>query len=101
MKLTKNIISRDEALKLAPDYVAYNEAKVGGNYDLFDKMIKAFESMKRGKACITFHDGQYFKCKVTEFNENDMRADDGPFVRVSNGEYSWRCDGDRYAYPIK
>ena len=101
MKLTKNVISRDEAFKLAPDYVNWKEQKPPLQFSiLFNKIIPAFEKLKRGKAVITCHDSVYVKCKVTSINHNDIRAVDGPIVRIGNGEFTWRVDGCDYAYPI-
>ena len=105
MKLTKNIISREEALKLVPDYVTYIERyhlqlSSENRCQVFDKMIATFEKMKRGQKCITFCDGVYLKVKVSKVDSTSYMAVDGPVIRVSNGEYSWRVDGDGYAFPI-
>ena len=94
--LTKNIISRDEALALVADYVAFVE----GDFDKFDVVDAAFSQLRRGQQVISYFDGHFVKAKVTSVNHNDLRAIDGPVVRVSNGEYSWRVDGDRYAFPV-
>jgi hypothetical protein len=98
MKLTKNVISRAEALKLAPDYVKF----VDGNYDAWGRVLTVFNTLKRGQKVLTFTDAgnAFVICKVTSMNSNDYRAVDGPVVRVGNGEFTWRVDGDRYAYPI-
>jgi len=99
MKFTKNIISRDEAFNLAPDYVNYIENK---DFDiLFDIIMPSFEKMKRGHTGITFCDGVYLRIKISSLDSKSYMAVDGPVVRVSNGEYSWRVDGDGYAFPIK
>ena len=58
------------------------------------------EKLKRGKPAVTFYEGVYLQVKVSSINHNDFRAVDGPIVRVGNGEFTWRVDGDRYAYPI-
>lgn len=95
MKLTKGIISRAEALAVSKDYVAFVE----GDFDKFETVNSAFESLRRGQRVITYVDGQFVRAKVSSINHNDFRAIDGPVVRVSNGECSWRVDGDHYAYP--
>ena len=96
-KMTKGIISRDEAIAISPDYVKFIE----GDYDIFqEKVLVAFEGLKRGQECITYIDGKFVRVKVTSMNYNDFRAVDGPIVRVGNGEYTWRVDGDKYAYPV-
>lgn len=96
MKLTKNLITREQALAISADYVAYVE----GDFDKWDAVNTAFEKLKRNQSVITYVDGQFVRAKVTSINHNDFRAVDGPIVRVSNGEYSWRVDGDRYAFPL-
>ena len=104
MELTKNIISRDEALKISPDYVAFIErssAEFEVRMELKTKIYDIFNKMKRGQKAITFNDGKFIKVKVTSVNNNDWRAIDGPIVRVGNGEYTWRVDGAQYAFPIK
>lgn len=99
MKLTKNLITRDEALQLAPDYVKAVEGK--GDFDtMMDKVLPKFEKLKKGQACITCEDGQFVKVKVSSVKRDCIQAVDGPVVRVGNGEYTWRVDGCDYAYPI-
>ena len=96
-KLTKGIISRKEAEKLAPEYVRFAADR---NWDDLSTVLSAFEKLRRGQECITYLDGQFMKVKVSTISHNDIRALDGPVVRVSNGEYSWRVDGNGYAFPI-
>jgi len=103
MKITKNIISRDEALKISPDYVEFVEGKIKGKrfYDNISKVLDICNTMKRGQKAITFIGGKFIKVKVTSVNHNDWRAIDGPIIRVGNGEYTWRVDGDKWAFPDK
>jgi hypothetical protein len=96
MKLTKGIITRDEALAISTDYVRFAEEH---DFDAFDVVEEEFYKLKRGQTIITYLDGQFVKAKVSSINSNDFRAIDGPIVRVSNGEYSWRVDGSGYAFP--
>lgn len=96
MKLTKGVISRAEALKVSPDYVAFVE----GNFDVYNKIIPFFEGLRKNQAVITYVHGQFVRAKITSINGNTYQAVDGPVVRVSNGEYSWRVDGSHYAYPL-
>lgn len=98
--VTKNIITRAEALKLAPAYVEFIEATGMNCFDKLDAFEPAFRAMKRGHKAITFTNNKYVKVKVTSVNSNDFRAEDGPVVRVGNDEFTWRVDGDKYAYPI-
>lgn len=96
MKLTKNAISRTTALLISPAYVAFIE----GNHDKWEAVNADFEKLKRNQHVITFHDGQYYACTITSIKHDDMRAVDGPVVRLTNGEFSWRVDGDRYCAPV-
>ena len=104
--LTKGVITRDEALKLCPDYVAFVEQHTLSdaildpfmwNYEQTDKHGQATSGVKVGQQAITCHDGQYVRVKVTSIQQAHHESD-GPTVRVSNGEYSWRVDGYKYAY---
>ena len=100
-KLTKGVISRAEAVKLAPDYVKVSEQATGWGNILFDKIMPVFEKLKRGQEALTFIDGVYVPVKVSSINSKTWQAIDGPVVRVSNGEMTWRVDGDRYAFPLE
>jgi len=96
MRITKNIISREEAEAISSDYVSFVE----GDFDAYDKVNEEFEKLKRGQTVITYDEGKFIKAKVSSIDQYSIRAIDGPVVRVSNGEYSWRVDGNKYAYPI-
>ena len=96
MKITEDIISRDEAAKLAPDYVAFCEGE-RGKFELVDAVC---QDIKRGQKVVTCVEGVYIKAKVTSVNHNDFRAIDGPIIRVGNSEYTWRVDGDKWCYPL-
>ena len=101
-KLTKGIITRDEAFKLAPDYVKMVESNYGDTFhDFWEKVHDAMSKLKKGQAVITHHreSNQYLKAKVTMVDNKSYQAVDGPVIRVSNGEYSWRCDGSENCYP--
>jgi len=106
MKLTKGVISRDEAAVLAPDYVKYRDIMDStGEYprefdELLDKVFEACNGLKRGQTAITCNDGVYVKVKVTSVTRSWMN-EDGPVVRVGNGEWTWRVDGNEYAWPIR
>jgi hypothetical protein len=91
------VISRKDAMKMAPAYVAFVE----GNFGKYGAVDKAFSKLKRGQAVITYRDGKFVAAKVSSIDNDDFRAIDGPVVRVSDGEYSYRVDGDKYAYPMK
>lgn len=101
-QLTIGVISREEAIRLAPDYVDFIE----GNFDKFNVVNEAFERLRKGDKVLSFWgtgirpEGQFVLAKVTSVNHTDYRAIDGPVIRVGNGEYTWRVDGDRYAFPV-
>ncbi len=96
MKLKNGLISREKALSISSDYVNFVE----GNFDFFEVVDSAFVKLKKGQSAITYHNGNFFEVKVTNVDNKSYQAVDGPVIRVSNGEYSWRVDGNRYAYPI-
>ncbi|MFA5234778.1 MAG: hypothetical protein WC390_10295 [Sulfurimonas sp.] len=96
-RITKDIITREQALAIAPDYVKFSEDL---NSSTFNSVMQKFNVLRKGQPAITYVDGQFVKVRVTSINHEDFRAIDGPVVRVGNGEYTWRVDGDGYAYPI-
>lgn len=98
-KLTKGLLTREEATKLAPDYVTYVEKQ---DYAMLDKFMPKFYKMRKGQAVVTCSNGQYVRAKVSSVDKTSFKAmnSDGPVIRVSNGEFSWRVDGCDYAYPI-
>ena len=98
-RLTKNVITREEAIALAPAYVKFIEDKtvMSESYPL---VMAAFEKLKKGQKVVTFSEGIYVRAKVTSINSRSIRDIDGPVVRVGNDEYTWRVDGNHYAYPI-
>jgi len=107
-KLTKGVITRDEAFAICPDYVAFveqhtlNEAILNPfmwDYEKLDGHGYPTAGIKVGQDAITCMDGQFVRVKVTSAKHPQHDAD-GPTVRVSNGEYSWRVDGDKYAFII-
>jgi len=98
MKITKGIISRDQALKISADYVAFVEGE--RDFNKITAVLDACDGIKRGQKAITFENGSFVEVKVTSVNHDDYRAVDGPIIRVGNGEYTWRVDGDKWAFPI-
>lgn len=103
-KLTKGTISRDEALNLSPAYVAFIE-----QHTLSDPVLNPFFwdyentdrhgyptcALKKGQKMLTCVEGQYVLVKISSV-KNPQHESDGPVIRVTNGEYSWRVDGDKY-----
>lgn len=97
MKLTQGKISREQALAISKEYVEFVE-----DFKHIDSILETFSKLKRGQRCIAFVRGEgFFEVKVTSLKWTFRSQDGYPETRVSNGEYSWRCDGDGYAYPIK
>ena len=104
MRITKGVISLAEAKRLVPDYVKWIEGKAkrgGYQWESWDKIWVAFQRLKRGQAVVTCDNGVYVKAKVTSIRPANYAEADGPVVRVSNGEWTWRVDGNDYAYPLK
>lgn len=110
MKLTKNLITREEAIALCPEYVAWVEnmedptplglALDGTNarWDIFEKITARMDKARKGDQGITYYDGQYVRVTVSSVKRDCIQAVDGPVVRVGNGEATWRCDGDKYVW---
>lgn len=108
IKLTKGLVTRDEALKISPAYVAFVE-----QHKFDDALLHPFYwdfentdqwgyptcGIKKGQQLLTYVDGQYVSVKVTSV-VNPKHDADGPTVRVGNGEYTWRVDGDKYGVRI-
>jgi len=102
----KGVIDRAEAERISPEYVRFADGRdwdaAGGRLRAFDALgavLEAFAGLRRGQRVLTHHDGKFVIAKVTSVNSDDFRAVDGPIVRVGNGEFTWRVDGDRYAFP--
>lgn len=51
IKLTKNVITREEAFAISPNYVAFAE----GNYDAWEKIIDQFNAARVRQPAITAH----------------------------------------------
>lgn len=89
-------LTKDQAKKLNPDYVDY----ISGNRRLFDIVLENFDSLKKNQKVLTYRKPDFVIVKISSINYNDPRALDGPLVRVTDGEFSWRVDGSGYAAPI-
>jgi hypothetical protein len=108
VKLTKGLLTREEVLKQSPAYVAFVEQYTFDSA-IVDPFMWDYENvnhqgfftcqLKREQAMITFFDDRYVSVKVSSV-KNPMHDADGPIVRVTNGEYSWRVDGDKYGVCI-
>jgi len=94
-----NPISRDDAVKLAPQYVRFIEDKTSA--ESWHAVDKRFSSVKRGQKALTYIEGTYAIVTISSVNSKDFRAIDGPIVRVRDDRFSWRVDGNGYAWPLK
>lgn len=101
----KLAITRDAALKLVPTLVAYVESKFDG--DLWEKLDKAQAGLRKGQPVIVAirdpkdrSKATYIQAKVSSVNHHDIRAVDGPVVRVKAGNVSWRVDGNDPFHPV-
>ena len=97
MKLTKHLLSRAEALKLAPAYVKWIETR---KEEWCSAVLDAFDTLRVGQRAVTWDNGTYVLVRVTSRRCCGWMNVDGPVVRVGNGEYTWRVDGSGYAYPV-
>lgn len=104
MKLKNNLVSRAAAFAMAPAYVAFVE-----EHTYFEELMAPFFwdfqntnrhgyptcKLKKGQRMLTYFEGQYVLVKISSVKHPEHDAD-GPIIRVSNGEASWRIDGDKY-----
>lgn len=99
MKLTKGIVSRERALEISPVYVAFVEK----DFSKYNEVDRVFGQLKRGQKVLTYDHAQevFVEAKVSSIKHDDIRAIDGPVVRVTNGECSWRVDGNGLAWPLE
>jgi hypothetical protein len=98
-KLTPQTISREEALNLSPEYVAFIEN--GWEYNDFDKFLDEFNALKKGNKVVSYLDGNFVIGKVSLVDPRLLGLADSPTIRIASGNMSWRCDGDKFAAKIK
>lgn len=94
--IPQSIITREEALKISPAYVKYCE----GDFNQWEVVQKEFVKVRKGMPVITFHSGHFVKGKISNVDHRSYQAVDGPVVRFTDGQYSWRVDGVKDAFPI-
>jgi len=95
--ISKGVISRGEAERVSPEYVRFAADR---DWDAMGAVLDAFAGLRRGQDVLTYVDGKFVRARVTSVNHDDPRAVDGPIVRVGNGEFTWRVDGNGFAFPI-
>ena len=98
-KLIPQTISREEALKLSLEYVAFTE--LGWKYNDFSKFLDEFNALKKGDKVISYLDGMYVIGKVTLVDPRLWGIADSPTIRIASGNMSWRVDGCKFAAKIK
>jgi hypothetical protein len=103
MKLTKGLLTLEQANAVCPEYVNFVTEYDNDGFENFEAVLKQFEHATVGAAAICAYrqpDGTlvFVEGKITKVDNNDWRAIDGPVVRFGNGELSWRVDGDKYAW---
>lgn len=108
-KLTVGPISLELAKEIAPEYVEY--CQTDGNSDrhwaIFNMIEKQFETITKGQLVVTqkfeslLNDkNEFIVAKVSKVDHNCFQAIDGPVVRVSDGQHSWRVDGSGYCWVL-
>lgn len=109
-----NLLSRDEAFKLAPDLVTFIELEGGMTnprwHDLYEKIDGGMAKFKKGQRVLvaatppekhkTAGGRMYKVCKVTSVDHDSYQAIDGPVIRVGDDTGTWRIDGSEYAVKI-
>lgn len=96
MKIKRNIVTREVALAISSDYVSWVE----GDSSKTRTILNLFATLKKGQKVLTYiPESGFVRGKITSVNKRDFRGLGEPVVRVGNGEYSWRCDGDWFAVP--
>ena len=94
-------MTRDEALKLTPELVAFAESK----YDsaLWRKLDALTTDLRKGQAVVVAKKDyetdkiDYVRAKVSSVKPGF----DGPEVRVTADGCSWRVDGNHSFQPVK
>jgi hypothetical protein len=101
-------ISREEAIKLDESYVKFREldSMSQDNWAAFDHVQNLQNELKKGQLVLTVDPKsidrkhpQYLICRVSMVKRNCIQAVDGPVIRVTDGQYSWRVDGNGYCVP--
>lgn len=101
-------ISREQAIAIDAIYVKWREDR---DMDCFDHVQSLQEGLKRGQLVLTEmlrvrenvpnQARVFILAQVSSVKRNCVQAVDGPVIRVTDGEYSWRVDGDTYCVPAR
>jgi hypothetical protein len=101
-------IPKAQVRKLAPDYIAAfdyenKEVSIQESSAAFFRVWDKFNALKRRQLVMTkARTGRgYVVAKVTSVKFENPVEPEQPILRVSDGEYSWRVDGDGFAYPLE
>jgi predicted Mrr-cat superfamily restriction endonuclease len=101
-------ISKAKVREIAPDYITAfdyenKESTISESSAAFFRVWDKFNALKRGQLVITkARQGKgYIIAKVTSVKFDNWVEPEQPILRVTDGKYSWRVDGDGFAYPLK
>lgn len=96
-KIPKKVVK-----EIAPDYITAFDYTNKDNYNAFNRVWDIFNNLKKGQLVITKGRGNkgYIVAKVSSVKFDSWVEPEQPHLRVTDGEYSWRVDGDAFAYPI-
>jgi len=95
-------IPKAQVEKIAPDYITAFDYANKESSAAFFRVWEKFNILKRGQLVLTKSRNErgYVIAKVTSVKYDSWIEPEQPILRVSDGEYSWRVDGDHFAYPI-
>jgi len=96
-KVSKTIVKQ-----IAPDYITAFDYKDKESSPAFLRVWEKFNNLKKGQFVLTKgrNNKGYIIAKVTSVKFDSWIEPEQPNLRVSDGEYSWRVDGDAFAYPV-
>ena len=96
-------IPKEKVCKIAPDYITAFDYKNKNSSEAFFRVWDKFNALKRGQLVITKakNNRGYIIAKVTSVKFDNWIEPEQPVLRVTDGEYSWRVDGDAFAYPLE
>jgi hypothetical protein len=89
--------------EIAPDYITAFDYEDKGSSVAFLRVWEKFNALKRGRLVVTRGRNRkgYIVAKVTSVKYDSWVEPEQPILRVTDGEYSWRVDGDAFAYPLE
>jgi len=96
-KIPKKVVK-----EIAPDYITAFDYSNKDSSPAFFRVWNKFNNLKRGQLVLTKGRANkgYIVAKVTSVKFDSWVEPEQPILRVTDGEYSWRVDGDAFAYPL-